>query len=89
LDFVSKENKDTFVYADPGRITQVVYNLLSNAVKFTEEGSITVKMKREKVNNAANNNSHELIVVSVEDTGKGIDPAAKDKLFEKCSFAWK
>ena len=35
-----------FVHADPGRITQVVSNLLSNAIKFTEEGSITVKMKK-------------------------------------------
>jgi signal transduction histidine kinase len=83
LDFVSKENEDTSVYADLGRITQVISNLLSNAVKFTEDGSITVKMKREKDNNAANNNRHELIVVSIRDTGKGIDPAVKDKLFEK------
>jgi signal transduction histidine kinase len=84
LDFLSMENEDTFfVYADLGRITQVISNLLINAVKFTEDGSITVKMKREKVNNAANNNSHELIVVSIQDTGKGIHPAVKDKLFEK------
>jgi signal transduction histidine kinase len=83
LDFVSKENEDTFVYADLGRITQVLSNLLSNALKFTEEGSITVRMKREKDNNAANNNSHELVVVSIQDRGKGIDPAVKDKLFEK------
>jgi signal transduction histidine kinase len=83
LDFVSKENEDTFVYADLWRITQVLSNLLSNALKFTEEGSITVRMKREKDNNAANNNSHELVVVSIQDRGKGIDPAVKDKLFEK------
>jgi signal transduction histidine kinase len=37
-------------------------------------------MKREK---DVNINSHELIVVSIQDTGKGIDPAVKDKLFEK------
>ena len=87
LEFVSKENEDThFVHADQGRITQVVSNLLSNAVKLTEEGSITVKMKREKDNdNAANNNNnrHELVVVSIRDTGKGIDPAVKGKLFGK------
>jgi signal transduction histidine kinase len=84
LDFISKENEDTFVYADLGRITQVVFNLLSNAIKFTEEGSITVNMKRERGdNNAANNNGQELVVVSVQDTGKGIDPFVKGKLFEK------
>jgi signal transduction histidine kinase len=81
LEFASKENEDPFfVHADQGRIAQVVSNLLSNAIKFTEEGSITVKMKREK---DVNINSHELIVVSIQDTGKGIDPAVKDKLFEK------
>jgi signal transduction histidine kinase len=82
LDFVSKGNEDTFVYADLWRITQVS-NLLSNAVKFTEEGSITVKMTREKDNNAASNNRHELVVVSILDTGKGIHPTVKGKLFEK------
>ena len=81
LEFVSKKNEDTFVHADQGRITQVISNLLSNAVKFTEEGSITIKIKREKGDDNAN--SHELIVVSIQDTGKGIDPAVKDKLFEK------
>ena len=81
LDFVSKEKGDTFVHADQGRITQVISNLLSNAVKFTEEGTIIVKMKREKGDDNAN--SHELIVVSIQDTGKGIDPAVRNKLFEK------
>jgi signal transduction histidine kinase len=81
LEFVSKENEDThFVHADQGRIAQVISNLLSNAIKLTEEGSITVKMKREKDDY---NNSQEVIVVSIQDTGKGIDPAVKDKLFEK------
>jgi two-component system, OmpR family, sensor histidine kinase VicK len=84
LDFISKENEDTFVYADLGRIIQVFSNLLSNAIKFTEEGSITVKMKRERGdNNAANNDHQELVVVSIRDTGKGIDPTIKNKLFEK------
>jgi signal transduction histidine kinase len=81
LEFISNEKEDTFfVHADQGRITQVFSNLLSNAVKFTEEGSIVVKMKREKGNNT---NSHEQVVVSIQDTGKGIDPAVRNKLFEK------
>ena len=58
--------------------------LLEYTIKFTEEGSITVNMKRERGdNNAANNNGQELVVVSVQDTGKGIDPFVKGKLFEK------
>jgi signal transduction histidine kinase len=35
LYFISKENEDTFVYADLGRIIQVVSNPLSNTIQFT------------------------------------------------------
>jgi signal transduction histidine kinase len=83
LDYISKE-EDIFVYGDPGRITQVIYNFLSNAIKFTDEGVITVSMKRyEDTNNATNNNNQRKVIVSVQDTGKGIDPTVKDRLFEK------
>jgi two-component system, OmpR family, sensor histidine kinase VicK len=57
---------------------------LSNAIKFTDEGVITVSMKRyEDTNNATNNNNQRKVIVSVQDTGKGIDPTVKDRLFEK------
>jgi signal transduction histidine kinase len=87
LDFVSSEDEDIFIYADPDRINQVISNLLSNAVKFTELGSIVVTMNRSKVNDAltsaAHANDHDMVVVSVQDTGKGVHPSVKDKLFEK------
>jgi signal transduction histidine kinase len=85
LDYVSNENDDIFVYADPDRITQVIINLLSNAVKFTEEGSITVTMERQVNSDATTTNikHHGFVTVSVKDTGKGVHPAVKDKLFDK------
>ena len=84
LDFISNEQEDIFLYGDAGRITQVIYNFLSNAIKFTDEGAITVRMKRYKDNNnATNNNNQGAVMVSVQDTGKGIDPTVKDRLFEK------
>src|SRR5262249_51523730 len=88
MDFVLKENEDIFVDADPARIAQVVSNLLSNAVKFTEEGSITVTVKKELNNNnndAATSqiNPYGFVVVGVRDTGKGVHPSIKSKLFEK------
>ena len=86
LDFISKEEEDNFLYGDPGRITQVISNFLSNAIKFTDEGAITVRMKRYKDNNnAINNNNQRAIMVRVQDIGKGIDPTVKDRLFEKFS----
>ena len=73
--------KDTgiFVNADRGRISQVISNLISNALKFTEEGSITVAIGK-KINNDNNNNQ---VIVSVKDTGSGIDPEIQSRLFEK------
>jgi len=63
------------VFADKGRIYQVIYNLLANSVKFTHEGYIRVIVER---------NSHE-IIVSVIDSGKGIDSDFMTRLFTKFS----
>ena len=84
LMFASEENDgdndNIFVYGDAGRITQVVSNLLSNAIKFTEEGFVAVKIERKRDSDKKN---QEVVVVSVRDTGKGIEPTIEDKLFEK------
>jgi signal transduction histidine kinase len=63
------------VFADKERIYQVIYNLLANSVKFTHEGYIRVVVER---------NSHE-IIVSVIDSGKGIDSDFMTRLFTKFS----
>jgi signal transduction histidine kinase len=70
------------VEADKGRITQVISNLLSNAINFTKEGSITINVLRKRRNEDGKNNSHEA-VVSVEDTGIGIDSEILPRLFTK------
>jgi signal transduction histidine kinase len=49
--------------ADKNRINQVITNLPSNAIKFTDEGTVSV---------TAVPNTNE-IVVSITDTGPGID----------------
>ena len=61
------------IEADKGRLCQVLHNLLSNAIKFTKEGQITVIVKR---------NENE-IIVSIKDTGPGIDQEIFPKLFSK------
>jgi signal transduction histidine kinase len=61
------------ITGDRDRLIQVVINLLSNAVKFTPTGSVTCR---------ATLGSGE-IVVSVIDTGIGIDPADHAKVFEQ------
>lgn len=57
---------------DERRVEQVLLNLLSNAVKFTEHGSITVQAVREG----------ETYLVNVSDTGIGIQPEERERLFK-------
>jgi two-component system sensor histidine kinase VicK len=68
------DNKDNiFVEADRGRIVQVISNLIGNAIKFTKEGTISI-ITEEKDNQ---------VVVSLKDTGTGIDPEILPQLFSK------
>jgi two-component system, OmpR family, sensor histidine kinase VicK len=73
LDSHSKQ--DTVVEADRSRLTQVISNLLGNAVKFTTEGTISIST--EKKDNQ--------VIVSVKDTGSGIDHEILPRLFSKFS----
>ncbi|MFL6433820.1 MAG: ATP-binding protein [Nitrososphaeraceae archaeon] len=82
MELATKEGEDYNVYGDRERITQVISNLLNNAIKFSEEGTIIVKIEKSK-NNKDNNKEGVVVVVSIQDTGKGIDPTIRDKLFEK------
>jgi signal transduction histidine kinase len=70
-----------FVEADAARIAQVIYNILDNAVKFSkayghkrQEVGI-IKIDAEKIDDQA--------IVSIKDTGIGIDPLMMSRLFEK------
>ena len=75
------EPRNVFVLADKSRIIQVISNLLSNAIKFTQEGTIHIRTKKKANNN--NNDGISSVVISVIDTGAGIDPEILPKLFSK------
>ena len=60
------------VEADAYKLRQVLLGVISNAVKFTEEGNVTVTVA-ERFN---------AVVVTVADTGIGIDPAQAAAIFE-------
>ena len=64
--------------ADKNKISQVLSNLLSNAIKFTREGTILVKAEKNKGGKEANPDE---VIVTVKDTGTGIDPEIFPKLF--------
>jgi signal transduction histidine kinase len=73
-------NDKIIVEADKNRLSQVISNLLNNAIKFTDEGSITVIVGTKKINN---NNNSKKVIVSIKDTGTGIDSEILPKLFTK------
>jgi len=87
-DFLNNENirlsydpqRDILIQADKGRISQVISNLLSNAVKFTAEGTILISVEKDK---SSNNNNNKAIIVSVKDSGQGIDSSILPRLFTK------
>lgn len=62
------------VAGDPTRLQQVMWNLLSNAVKFTpRRGKIYVSLNKAESN----------VIITVKDTGKGIDPSFLPYVFER------
>ncbi|MUL36122.1 HAMP domain-containing sensor histidine kinase [Gloeocapsopsis dulcis] len=69
------------VQADPAKLKQVLLNVIGNAVKFTEQGSIIISTRLESVAEALPSSSQSRVVITVEDTGVGIDPALQHKLF--------
>lgn len=60
------------VTTDESRLYQVITNLVDNAVKYTEHGSITIRVYSED----------ERILITVKDTGIGINQQEKSHLFE-------
>ncbi len=65
------------INCDPVRLKQVVVNLLDNALKFTPVGSVVFQVDLE-----ASENSRSHLRFTVSDTGVGISPQEKDRLFE-------
>jgi signal transduction histidine kinase/CheY-like chemotaxis protein len=79
LDLVLTVDEDVprQVMGDAGRIRQVVLNLLSNAVKFTSHGYVLVHARL-----ASRSGSRATIGIAVTDTGIGIAPHARVRLFQ-------
>ena len=67
----------SYLYGDVLRIRQVLINLANNAVKFTRQGSVTIKIDFEKIDDANIN-----LKFYVKDTGIGIKEEDLGKLFE-------
>jgi signal transduction histidine kinase/DNA-binding response OmpR family regulator len=64
------------VRADVTKVRQVLFNLLSNAAKFTERGTVTLVVSREKAPQG------EVMIFEVKDTGIGMSESQVKKVFE-------
>jgi PAS domain S-box-containing protein len=68
----------THVRSDPVRLRQILANYLTNALKFTPKGSITVDLAP---------GQHGRVRLAVTDTGVGVPPAVRERLFMPFSQA--
>lgn len=73
------ENLNKPIISDPFRLQQVLINLIGNAYKFTEKGYI-------KINAQATKNEEKLLI-TIEDSGIGIEKESQELIFEEFAQA--
>ena len=66
-----------FLFGDHTNLRKIITNLLSNAAKYTESGYVKYEVK------CINNNNICRLIISVEDSGRGIKEEQMNKLFTK------
>ncbi len=64
------------VYADPGRLRQILTNLVQNAIKFTSKGHVRLQAEVFEPNS-------DFLLFEVEDTGCGLQPDVLEKVFDR------
>ena len=79
LDFQISISEDIpeVLYGDHTNLKKIITNLLSNAAKYTDSGFVKYDVK------CINNNKTTRLIISVEDSGRGIKKENIDKLFTK------
>lgn len=70
------------VSGDKNRVKQILLNLIGNAIKFTHEGSVTVKVGAEALEQG-----RVKITCQIQDTGIGIKNSSIDYLFDEFTMA--
>lgn len=68
--------REQVVLTDPVKLRQIILNILNNAIKFTIKGGIHIKAQIESLD------AREYLVVSIADTGIGIEKDKLDSIFD-------
>ena len=69
--------RDIEYFGDKTRLRQILVNLIGNAIKFTDDGMVTLLIKKEIIKDI------EVLNFYVQDTGIGIDDSALNTIFEE------
>jgi signal transduction histidine kinase/CheY-like chemotaxis protein len=79
LEFGDRVHRDVpaWLVGDARRIRQILLNLLGNAIKFTDVGHVTLDVRMEAGATGS------VLVLGVEDTGRGIPAEARSRIFER------
>ncbi|GAP94218.1 hybrid sensor histidine kinase/response regulator [Leptolyngbya sp. NIES-2104] len=64
-----------YIHTDESKLRQVLLNLIGNAIKFTQSGGVILRV-------STANDADLRLIFSVEDTGPGISPSDRDRLFK-------
>lgn len=77
LHFDIDEQAPRHLHGDEQRLRQVLMNLLGNALKFTQQGRVTLAIDpRASFGDTCN------LAFRITDSGPGIEPSARDRIFE-------
>ncbi|EGJ32059.1 MULTISPECIES: hybrid sensor histidine kinase/response regulator [Moorena] len=80
LDYQTPKQVNSIVMSDRLELHRLFTNLVGNAIKFTDNGSVTVRLR----NSPNTSEGHQTwVVIEVEDTGFGISPEDQKQLFER------
>lgn len=76
---LKNEISDTvFLLSDRRKLEKIIWNLTTNAVKFTHDGNVSCHVYLE-----TKADEHANLIIQIKDTGPGISPEIKDRLFQK------
>jgi len=87
LAYAISEEVPVLARTDSSRLNQVLTNLVGNAVKFTERGEVVADLTAEAMELAEDGTERRRLRFAVSDTGIGVPPEARERLFQAFSQA--